>query len=738
MPVSRRVSDAQSPDVSDRLRPYVFHGLNLTVRGQHGVGGCPFCGRDGKFSVYVETGLWRCFVCAAGTERGGGNALVFLRLLHAQAVAGTPPAWYADVARDRRLLSPDTVKAWGLAKSSLDTTWLIPGYAPDGRLDQLYRRVWLKDSKGTYSWHNLPTPGVWPEGKGHALHLNTSQSVATAQHVWFMEGPWDGMAISEVANGVHIVSVPGCTTWRDEWTEMCRGKHVTLWYDSDHPRNHGARQFRAGYDGMVRVAKKLTGLALSVRWIRWGPDGYDPTKPSGWDVRDHLSAAEDRNAAFMELLGKVEDVPGDLTSPMPSLNGTHSSAIEAQTCHTWTDCENAWKEAMRWRGDMSDAMAVLLAVCASTKQAGNQLFLQLVGSAGSGKTTMCEGLLVSKHCHHLEHLTGFHSGWKAEGKDVDCSLIARINGKTLVTPEADIMMSSPRFTELMSQQRRIFDGKSGATYKNSATDTLYEGLRTPWILAGTPALLDTDQSRLGDRFIRFIIGEPNHAEMRAILRSALKSERVAMLETSNGTAASLLDPRMRKAHALTGGYVDWLRANIEEQLALIDVNDEAEEACMDYAELSADLRARPNEDKRKVETHDTKELPSRLSRQNIRMAQHLAVVLNKRSVDADVLRIVRKVAFDTGHGHTLNIVQWLCGPNWKVPGHTYQETGGLMNGILESWLNMNAERTMRYMLFLRKIDVVRLNKTRQGEAWVLTDRVYDLYLRIMAGINASI
>ena len=61
-----------------------------------------------------------------------------------------------------------------------------------------------------------------------------------------------------------------------------------------------------------------------------------------------------------------------------------------------------------------------------------------------------------------------------------------------------------------------------------------------------------------------------------------------------------------------------------------------------------------------------------------------------------------------------------------------------MNGILESWLNMNAERTMRYMLFLRKIDVVRLNKTRQGEAWVLTDRVYDLYLRIMAGINASI
>lgn len=356
----------------------------------------------------------------------------------------------------------------------------------------------------------------------------------------------------------------------------------------------------------------------------------------------------------------------------------------------------------------------------------------------SGKTTLCEGLLVSRHCHHLEHLTGFHSGWKGEtteeGNHKDCSLIARINGKTLITPEADIMMSSPRFSEIMSQQRRIFDGKSGATYKNSSLDTLHVGLRTPWIMAGTPALMDTDQSRLGDRFLRVIISDPEESEKRAILRSALKSERVAMLGQGNGTAGSIIDPRTRKAHALTGGYVDWLRANVEEQLPMVEVSPEAEEKCIDLAELSADLRARPNEDKRKKESHDCKELPTRLARQNIRLAAHLAVVFNKKEIDSDILRILRKVALDTAHGHSLNIVQWLCTINPRILSKTitYQMCGGLSSKILESWLNMREDRASNYLNFLRKIDVLELRKpTGTSGLWALTSRVQDLYQRVM-------
>lgn len=742
MPVSNK-----NGGESDRLRPYNFHGVNLESHGNQATGDCPFCGREGKLSVEEATGLYRCFVCGSS-----GNGLTFTRQLYEASVVAHAAngEFVTALSEDRRLMSPATLRAWGVTLGLDGVTTLVPGYGPDGKLDQVYRRVQVQD-KGEWSWRLLPTPGIWPDGKVHALHLPVGDFDASRPNVIVCEGPWDGMALWEVwgkqgeTHNTNIVAVPGCNVWRDEWTDMCRGKVVTLMFDSDHPRQttHAAglpnsRVSRAGYDGMVRIAKKLSGVAKAVWWLEWGPDGYDPSKPSGYDVRDFLTeeGEKDRFQRLTELVTNIVEVPRDIFNPVASIingNTQHIGALESISCHTFEKCEEAWKEAVRMRSDLSDALAVVLSVCASTQQGGNQLFLQLIASAGGCKTTLLDGLLVSRHCHHLEHLTGFHSGWKlAEDSSKDCSLISRINGKTLITPEADVLMSSPRFHEIMGQQRRIFDGKSGATYKNTDKDIVYSGLRTPWIMAGTRAMMDHDQSHLGDRFIRFIIEDPPEKEKREILRRAVRSERVAMLDTANGTAGSVVDPKTRLAQSLTGGYVDWLRANVEEELTKIEVPPSSEEYCIDLAELSADLRARPNEDRRKVETHDSKEMPTRLARQNIRLATCLAVVLNKKVVDWDVLRVVRKVALDTAAGHSLNIVQWLCSSDGN--GGSYQQAGGLMRGILEAWTGMYNDRLMNYLKFLCKIDVLEHRDVRQTSgAWLLTDRVYDLYLRIMGG-----
>ena len=686
----------------------------------------------------VASGLWRCLVCGTGTAAGGGNGLVFARLVYehaAQSILANPRgdsgAFLAAVAVDRRLLSAATVAAWGVCRAR-DGVWLVPGYGADGKLDQVYRRIGGK---------LLPTPGIWPDGKAHALHLPVGDFDLARPNVVVCEGPWDGMALWEVwdrsTGNTNVIAVPGCNVWRAEWTELCRGKCVTLMFDSDHPREFvPGRSSRAGYDGMVRVAKRLSGVAASVRWLRWGPEGYDPTKPSGWDVRDHLSAADDRRQALAGLFAKVEDAPREwFNSVSPIINGYahHDKSVESLPCSTWAQCEAAWIDAMRWRQELSDAMATLLAVCASTMQGGNQLFMDLIGNPGSAKTTMCKGLLVSGNCVHLENVTKLVSGYKLPGDaDKDCSFISRANGKTWVTCEFDVLGSSPEYHQLMGKVRRIFDGETSTTYGNSDEDRLYTALRTPWIRAGTRRMMDHDQSQLGDRFLRFIIDDPDNIERREIARSALRSERSAMVEMVNATAGSMVDPKTRLAHALTGGYVDWLRANIERHIGLIDVSAEVEDRCIDLAELCADLRARPNEDKRKVETYDVKELPTRLSRQNIRMASCLAVVLNRKTVDADVLRIVRKVALDTAAGHSLNMVQWLCSPNPRDVGKTYQESGGLMQPTLEVWTGMTPERMSRYLMFLSKIGVMEWRQVRQSYwAWMLTERIYDLYLRIM-------
>lgn len=294
MPVSRRTVSVVAE--SSCLRPYTFHGVDLHANGSHAVGDCPFCGREGKFSVDIATGLWRCLVCGTGTAAGGGNGLVFVRLIHENATnaihGGRLGNFRASVAADRRLLSLDTVASWGIVPA-VDGTWLVPGYSAEGRLDQVYRRTRIQE-RGEWVWRLLPTPGIWPEGKAHALHLPIGDFDLSRPNIDVFEGPWDGMAVWEVNNGAltdtNIIAVPGCNVWRDEWSTMCQGKHVRLWYDSDHPREVvTGRRSRAGYDGMVRVAKRLSGVAASVKWLRWGEDGYDPTKPSGWDVRDHLT-----------------------------------------------------------------------------------------------------------------------------------------------------------------------------------------------------------------------------------------------------------------------------------------------------------------------------------------------------------------------------------------------------------------------------------------------------------------
>lgn len=142
MPIVNRPPSADSEP--NYVRPYLFHGVELTSQGNQYVGECPFCTKN-KFSVEVATGKFKCWVCGVS-----GNPLSFLRQYHSARVTATPAAVLAQIAQDRRLLAPATTSAWGVCVDS-GQTWLIPGYGTDGSLNQLYRRVWVRDEQ-TARW----------------------------------------------------------------------------------------------------------------------------------------------------------------------------------------------------------------------------------------------------------------------------------------------------------------------------------------------------------------------------------------------------------------------------------------------------------------------------------------------------------------------------------------------------------------------------------------------------------
>jgi len=132
-------------DMAEHLRPFTFHGLVLAGRGKDGTTDCPFCGRDGKLGVNLETTQWRCYACNVGREGSkefaGGNALTFVRLLWEYSLAATSAESYEQLRSDRGLASVKTLKAWGIARSITTGEWLVPQFTIDGRLHQLCRRV---------------------------------------------------------------------------------------------------------------------------------------------------------------------------------------------------------------------------------------------------------------------------------------------------------------------------------------------------------------------------------------------------------------------------------------------------------------------------------------------------------------------------------------------------------------------------------------------------------------------
>jgi hypothetical protein len=481
-----------------------------------------------------------------------------------------------------------------------------------------------------------------------------------------------------------------------------------------------------------RNAAMLAGTASEVRMLSWGDgDGqfkdYDPGLPTGYDVRDRLKlqgSLLERSESVRDLTVKLVTVVSGDVAKTAAKSARPSATLKSLPCKDYKTLLNAWKKALKWRQALDDALSTLLSVCLSTEQIGDQLFLMLIASAGSAKTRFCDALLVSDGCYALEHLTGFHSGWKGDGEG-GYSLLDRIDRKTLVTPEGDVLMSNPAFAQIMSQQRRIFDGKSTASYKNMKEDQSFHGLRTPWIIAGTPALLDSDQAKLGDRFLKVFIDDPDDDEKTHILRRVAHAAMNAVKQRSDKSAEGQLDDRMREAYQLTGGYVDYLRSHTQ-LLQNVDCSDENLDRCSELGEFTACLRARPA--KGKDEVHDAKEMPTRLTHQNVRLAMCQAVVLNKPVVDDEVMRRVRKVAVDTAAGQTLQISRWLA---------VHQEDGMVPEAVAQV-LNKTQDKTKDLLKFMRAISVTEAFEPIDGvtgrkgrQRWRLTEKMHRLYQNVV-------
>ncbi len=762
--------------VADNLKPYIFHGLDLNQKkgDKEAIGDCPFCGKSNKFSVDVKTSKFKCWSC-----NESGNSTTFLRKLYEESQSGTQSDDLVELAKERGFISFETLLYWGVVKSSITDDWLVPGYGTKGEINNLYRYGIVGGKKRL-----LSTPSLH-----HQIH-GMDQYHSDKETVFICEGPWDGMALWEImfktkvseegmeetANiennllkDSNVIAIPGCNVFKEQWAGMFEGKIVNIMFDNDHPRTNpknGKVIVPAGYAGMKRLAGILSGSKTpprQINFLRWGDDlacaseegteGIDLSLPSGCDLRDYLSDSINRKKGSTvpaslgvrrqrlgEIFDRIHPVPEELLLEPATASGKgvkignleEEGGLECLPCTDYKSLINSWKKAMKWTEGLECALSVMLASVTSTMSVGDQLWLKILGPPASGKSTLCEALSVNKRFILAKStIRGFHSGWKGDpgedGEEKDTSLASKARGKTLVIKDGDTLLQAPNLGQILSEARDIYDRTSRTDYRNSVSRN-YEGLSMTWILCGTAALRLIDSSELGARFLDCTIMEGIDSEFEddVLYRVAHRTDRNLAIET-DADPSTQQDPDLTEAMQLTGGYITHLRENAQDLLGQVVLTDKGIHTCIYLGKFVAFMRARPALDLKRIEDTATREFATRLVSQLVRLAKCMAVVMNRKVVDAEVLKRTRKVALDTARGITFQIAKRL-----------YDHPEGLDSRSIAVLTIQPEETTRKMMRFLAQIEFVEpFTKSEKGTGvkskprWRLRPEIRELLSNVL-------
>lgn len=749
------------------LQSFAFHGVVLSGTEGQVWGTCIFCQSE-KFSVNASTGGWGCKACThngwvipkGGSGKGLGPETFLYQLWEHTKV---DPKACQKLAENRGFLKPETVSAWGLLPGPTGE-WLVPAWNVKGELHQLYRYGKVYDVKRKeWHMHLLPTPGIHSDGQVHGLfgpRAEPWKDECKKPALYICEAPWDGMALWEMlqrtsmeegdifptldpstslGKKVQVLAVPSCGVWQDAWTALCKDRGVVLLYDNDHPRTNDQGQVTppAGWEGM----RKLTGYLAaqngrapkSVHYLHWGSvdtEDHNQDLKAGFDVRDLLTGNSPDGYMNHSVKARCPALSALFRMTLPAsqewlkggakgLKGPSGPGV--LPCTTWAELRRYWlNSTMEWVDELDRALSVALAVAISTEGQGNQVWMILVGPPSSAKTIICQAIGTDEeHCVSESIIKGFHSGWKTDNTGAtNHGMVELIDRKTLITKDGDTLLRAGTRDQIMAQARDLYDGSSSARYLNGQ-EWVYLGHRMTWLIAATESIRELDDSDLGERLLSCVVVEDmkQSTEEEVGLRVAMQAFEDVTMPVEKG-AVKVDCPELAEAKQRTGGYLQHLKRS-PDLIKEVKVDEVAGQQCQRLGMLCSFLRPRPA---RRYREKYQRELSFRLISQLARLARCLAVVLNRESVDAEVMDRVAHVAFSTMRGHTLEIAHYLMAAHREEPG------SGLLSKTIAQYLEEGPQLVSRLLYFMKKIGAVDLfGKGRAQGRWRLTDRLIQLY-----------
>ena len=470
-----------SKEIEDKLKGFTKHGFVYQgMVGNQAVGICPFTGKDRKFYINIKTLLWD-----SKTANYHGNFTQFLQYVHQRNKKGLTPLALKNISIDRKL----PVAAFNnMDLGYWNKMYTIPVYNKNGSVVDLRTYNLGKRSMSTPTCHT----GIY-----RFLELIKSD---VKMPVYLCEGEWDTIALTylfklQKKNAV-ILGIPGANTFKKEWAQYFKGRHVNICYDND----------GAGEDGEHQVIKALNGVAKSFKFLHW-PESL----PSGYDVRDYIISEAIKNKrpnrCFTRIHDLLKDTPrkqilieskgSNIDKPILPRDKSMTWMKLSETVHKWLRLKNL------------NTFLVTTAVVLSNKIEGDPLWVFIVAAPGEGKS---ETLNTIKDCLDVFTTSSITpnaliSG--AVGTKTEPSLLPKLDGKTLCIKDFSAIQTM-RETDrdaLLGILRDAYDGTAGKVFGTGETKNFSSRFS---IIAGTtPAIYELDSafSALGERFLKFFQGE---------------------------------------------------------------------------------------------------------------------------------------------------------------------------------------------------------------------------------------
>lgn len=627
--------------VETALSTFSFHGIDIpkddkgkplvNASGQVVVETCPFCGDDRKiFFISAKpknAGQWNCKKCGLS-----GNRYVFLQVFYERRLEETNDLHYKALGKHRETDFWQAFRDDQWAYDDQMDRWIFPIYNSEGSVVNL--KVYLGPDASPkvvntsgctqhfYGMEQLDKDGliVICEGESDATLL---------RYIW---GQVDDRKVS-------ILAVPG----KDQLSSCAKkdagnrfaNRDIVLLYDS------GEQATKAQSGAAALLSREYH--ARSVLCLNW-PDSF----PENHDITDLINSKgkDDAWAKIQSWLRPHNFKP--LVESLGKKIGFNTIIREFR------------ESGIHVNRSFADVFSIVMASTISIRFGGIPIWLYLIGPPGGGKSLMLDSTIQSPLCHYQTDLsyTTMVSGFKT---DPDPSLLAVINNRVLVVKDYTAIMDKNEVAqkELLGILRDAFDGKVTRTYGNgvirtypdpaSGQDRCYFG-----IIAGvTPKIHTYNKAALGERFLKVCLGRPAVTNTD-IVRRAIEDADQPWLEAE----------KSNRRQQVISGFIENLELEDKPPSTKKHINQ-----LIALAQFSAVARTRPERDRKTGDLlyEATAESATRLGKQFTKLAQSLAAVKSLTTIDQECMRLVRKVAWDTGHGWHRTVFAALHNLDRKAP-----------------------------------------------------------------------